>query len=150
MDGKHDLGSAPRKDDFALAIEWSNPSAYTVMLRWGNGTGWKAWNTTLPTGFKAVASTNPQNNPYLDISHMIYEFQIPKSSLNSTNIGFYVVAYNVEVKMTWQTSQETIPNTWGNLPLTSEPIPEFPAPLLMLSIALIVAVMLLRKQQSPL
>lgn len=150
VDGNHDLGSAPKKDDFALAIEWPNPNAYTSMIRWGNGTSWKAWNATLPTGFKAISSTNPQNSPYSDTAHVIYEFQIPKSSLNSTNIGFYVVAYNGNVKMTWQTSQENIPSTWGSMPLASEPIPEFPMPFLTLSAALIVAIMLLRKRKTPL
>jgi len=96
------------------------------------GTGapeWE-WDNQVPQGVEISMSMTNSNN--LSQQHEVSEFKIPFSIFPDLqdSIGFGAAAYagnGTSFKSaTWpEEYYRTIPNTWGELAVSSEPIPEF-------------------------
>lgn len=124
LDTKHDGGSSVQQDDLAVLIRWNSPSEIYPAIQWG---GWLYNWEFLPSNFEAKSSIESENNPYSNIPHVIFEFKIPKSSLNSssTTLGFlvFVICDNENIKGALPIIFDTQkPDNWGDLLLFNDSI----------------------------
>jgi hypothetical protein len=85
------------------------------------------WGNPLPSGVHIAFSTCP--SPHSAIPHEIFEFKItfaafPNQMQNA--IGFAASAYTATQLVLWPANYSAdTPTTWGELSLSSTPIPEF-------------------------
>jgi hypothetical protein len=124
LDTKHDGGSSVQQDDLAVLIRWNSPSEIYPAIQWG---GWYYNWEFLPSNFEAKSSIESENNPYSNTPHVIFEFKIPKSSLNSssTTLGFlvFVICDNENIKGALPIIFDTQkPDNWGDLLLFNDSI----------------------------
>ena len=109
-----------------------------------------------PDGFVAVGGISDQNDRYTPTPHATYEFRIPINLVGSSDIyGIYVEVYDSKSNMVYsyprdlgQISPLMIPdpNQWGVMISPDKSLPEFPLPVAILPIALLVAIYFTRSR----
>lgn len=140
-------GSTPQTDDYGFSLQWSSPTHSSLVMQKGTGTDWA---NASPAMHSAVSSTVATDDPYSSNPHVIYEFKVPLSILpqGATSIGVRLAMQNGATS-TWMVypkdSIRTTPNQWGAMELGSSPIPEFPATIPVLALALIASTYLLKR-----
>ena len=109
VDTHNDGGIIMQKDDYFLGnIYLSGENAWTVRV-WGTGskilTDLSDLNWELiseldlelePEGFLVHSSNDAENDPYSNESHMMWEFEIPKSEFESEKIRFLSFVINIK------------------------------------------------------
>lgn len=142
-------GSAPQTDDYGFSLQWSSPTHSSLVMQKGTGTDWA--NASPPT-HSAVSSTVAADDPYSSNPHVIYEFKVPLSILpqGATSIGVRLAMQNGATS-TWMVypkdSIRSTPSQWRAMEPGSSPIPEFPAIIPVLALALIVPLYLLKRSR---
>ncbi len=91
FDINNDKTDNPLQDDYILAMTWKAKYAKMNVLQ-GDGEDWISVEK-IPSGIKAATTNNPENNPYSDYPHIIYEFIIPREFFGEkSDTGFSVIA----------------------------------------------------------
>ena len=141
-------GIKPQPDDYAFLVNWLSPDQPTLVMQQGTGNG---WNDVPPLpSFSAASSMDASNDPYSAQPHMIYEFKIPKSILppdtSSVNCRLGIRDGNKNIFYAWpKGSDRDNPNTWGELELSENVIPEFSSAFLPLTLALGIPLYVLKR-----
>lgn len=124
FDTKNDGGSSFKPDDLAVLIRWNTPTEIYPAIQWG---GWINEWEFLPSDFVVQSSINGENNPYSTDPHLIFEFKIPRNSLDSSldKIGFIciLICDNENISAGFpilQTSHQ--PKDWNDLILFNQTI----------------------------
>ena len=137
IDSLHNWGNGPQSDDRRFDSTWTGGQ-----MAVGTGAAEWDWGTPLPQGVEIVMSTTNSSN--LSQEHEVSEFKIPFSifpELEDT-IGFAASAYagnstSFRLAIWPEPYYRDIPNTWGELTVSSEPIPEFEIIPLMMVIGIV-------------
>lgn len=152
IDGNNDKNITPDNDDYCFVLSLGQSSPF--VLKGGSALGAtdhfnKIENVTI-TG---VATISDQNDHYTTTPHPGYEFKIPINLFGRSDVyGFYVGIYDTISHKTYSfpedlsTNSNSIPgpSKWGEIISPDKSIPEFPWPVLALSVS-ITALILLRK-----
>jgi len=152
IDGLMDGGTAPKVDDYKVNIYGHAPTA-TVQWYKGTGTGWA--NTTTPAGFvwgEALASS-----PTTSANHYSAELKVPKSGIGAgAEIWVRVAYYDAHAGgyglQAWPPTSANTPDAWGDIPYTTEAIPEgfnFGILAVLSSIAVVAGAICIRKMAVP-
>jgi hypothetical protein len=147
IDPLHNAGNTPQPDDRYMF------STYPSGGGMGNGTGSARWNccSPLPSGVKIAISMAPSVN--LAQPHEITELQVPFSIFSEiqSTIGFGVGALNgsgvaAQLAIWPHKYYIDIPNTYGQLTVSSNPVPEFDGvwPLIVVSLSATLVILRLR------
>ncbi|MEM3574636.1 MAG: hypothetical protein QXQ76_02725, partial [Candidatus Bathyarchaeia archaeon] len=137
----HDGGSFPKSDDYRFNFLWTTPTTSKFYMWKGAGDGWQKADGKIAElvpvpGSQAASSLAP--SPRSSSPHMIYEFKIPKAifAASPETIGFAAAVWHnplrkspAEVLLTWPKDYlRDVPATWGDLTLSTVPIPELSPP----------------------
>jgi hypothetical protein len=137
IDPLHNGGNGPQSDDRRFDSTWTGGQ-----MAVGRGAAKWDWDNSLPQGVEINMSMTNSSN--LSQQHEVSEFKIPFSvfpELQNT-IGFALGAYagsGASLKLaTWPKDYyRDIPNTWGELTVSSQSIPEFEIIPLMMVIGIV-------------
>jgi len=146
FDGDESGGTAPQSGDLRIDIMGhTNLTAYA-----GSGTGWTS--TSAPTAFQWNNSLN--TSPTSGTNHWICEIKIDKVSFGIgadywLRIAYYDASNAAAGAQAWPPTSRDVPNDWGDIPYSSEAIPEglsFGVVVLLSSVAVIIGSYYLRKR----
>ena len=146
IDPLHNGGNGPQSDDRRFDSTWTGGQ-----MAVGRGAAKWDWDNSLPQGVEINMSMTNSSN--LSQQHEVSEFKIPFSvfpELQNT-IGFALGAYagsGASLKLaTWPKDYyRDIPNTWGELTVSSQSIPEFEIIPLMMIIGIVATFAILNKR----
>lgn len=144
IDSLHNGGNTPQTDD--RRFDSTYPSGGTMWV--GTGTGWNR-NNPLPSGVQMAMSIGSSTN--LAQPHEISEFQIPFSIFPGMQsvIGFAATAYTSSMLSIWpHLYYRDIPNTWGELTISPNPVPEFASIWLVVAASILAVGIIRRKKLS--
>jgi hypothetical protein len=139
LDTLHNDGNLPLSDDYRFLAYYVNRE-YTELWRYsaiGNGTVY--WDKINPLeSVQAKVNLDDGNSPYEPHPHVIGEFRIPLIIIPAETFGF---AIRLDNSSFWTTespltlhfywpgpthaNQAIDPSSWGDVSLSSTPIPEF-------------------------
>jgi len=148
IDSLHHWGNEPQSDDRRFDSTWTGGQ-----MAVGTGATEWDWDNPLPQGVEiAMSMTNSSN---LSQKHEVSEFKIPFSifpELEDT-IGFAASAYagsSTSFKFAiWpEPYYRDLPNTWGELTVSSEPIPEFEIIPFVMVIGIVATLVILKRRKT--
>jgi hypothetical protein len=147
IDPLHNGGNGPQPDDRRFDSTWTGGQ-----MAVGTGAAEWNWDNPLPQGVEIDMSVTNSSN--LSQQHEVSEFKIPFSvfpELQDT-IGFAAAAYagsSTSFKLAiWpEPHYRDIPNTWGELTVSSEPIPEFELVPFVMVIGIVATLVILNKRR---
>ncbi len=134
FDTKNDSGDRPNDDDYCfIATEGSN---VFITYRGGGDFGISDYLNKVPNpkGVKAIAGISNKFDRYTEISHAIYEFEIPTEIITRANVyGIYYAVYdaNTGKVYSWPENFDSrypyvpAPDHWGKLVSPDNSLPEF-------------------------
>ena len=146
IDPLHDGGNRPQSDDRRFDSTWTGGQ-----MAIGTGAAEWNWNSTLSQGVEIDISMT--NSSHLSQQHEVSEFKIPFSvfpELKDT-VGFAAAAYAGSdtsfMLATWQEDNLAIPNTWGELTVSSQSITEFEIVPFVMVIGIVATLVILNKRR---
>jgi hypothetical protein len=153
LDPLHNGGTVPQSDDRVFVVGTSGG-----VMNVGAGVSQWSLNNPLPEGVKVVFSMAGSSNRAQP--HEIVEFMVPFSMFSGmqSTIGFSVAAGHGSVGSSefslalWPANrQRDNPSTWGEVAMSSTPIPEFSSVWSVIAATLLVSVTLTwsRRRASP-
>jgi len=146
FDGDESGGTAPQTGDIRIDI-----TGHTTLTAYGgSGTGWTP--TSAPSTFRWNNSMN--TSPTSATNHWICEIIIDKVNFGIgadywLRIAYFDASNAAAGVQAWPPTSRDVPNDWGDIPYSSEVIPEslsFAVVVLLSSVALIVGSVYLRKR----
>jgi hypothetical protein len=138
-DQKNDGGGKPKTDDYDLILRYTDKTSYTSSVAQGTGTGWGTFNPASSLGVLSASSTDATEDPYSKTSHLMFEFQVPRSILDNstvvTSVGFFAGAQGESSSISLPRAGDyMVPNSWAQLTF-SLPVPEFRSVLIMVVVS---------------
>jgi hypothetical protein len=121
IDSKHDGGNTAGPDDVRFEAMWAGGS-----MAIGTGGSDLSWDHPLPSGVHVAFSMS--SSPNSATPHEVSEFEIPFSTFPQlqNTIGFAAAAHTPYQLAIWpHVYYVSIPSTWGELTISSTPVPEF-------------------------
>jgi len=125
FDPKNNRGTAPQLDDFGLVWGWDKTGIKTSAPGFGTGSTWKFCGTCSDLGAKVDCElgVSPSSNE----PHEIFEFRVPFNMVKQNDIISSYATVGNYVKDYWfsypQNGRYKIPDTWGYLSFSTNPIP---------------------------
>jgi hypothetical protein len=159
IDGQNDKTIIANSNDycFSIALDSNQSFVYqggsTLAL---NGYFKKISNND---GFIGIGSKSDHNDKYSKIPHTSYEFKIPLSLFERSDIyGFYVQVFDASSNRYFSWPNDTLPeksfdipspSKWGELVSPDKSIPEFKLPMLLMIPTLFLVIYFTRYLQKP-
>jgi hypothetical protein len=144
----YDGGTAPQENDWKLRIDGHGTPAWYK----GTGTGWATSASTAPDTVKINSTLTA--SPTRASPHYVYEIYFSKQAVGIPAQFAMRVAVNDAHDggsglQAWPPTSANIPNEWGDIPYSSDPIPEGLSVVVVIalsSVAVIAGSVLLRKR----
>lgn len=146
FDGDESGGTAPQVGDRRIDIV-----GHTTLIAYqGNGTGWTAWDPGATFQWKNSISTSPTSSA----PHWICEIIISKVDFGIgpdywLRVAVYDASNAAAGVQAWPPTSRDVPNDWGDIPYSMEPIPEnltFGGVVVLSSVAVLVGSYCMRKR----
>lgn len=152
LDGNNDKNITPDIDDYCFVLSLGQNSPF--VLNGGSALGaTDHFNKIKNVTITGVAAISDENDHYTTVPHPGYEFKIPINLFGRSDVyGFYLGAYDAISHKIYSFPEDLSsnsnsipsPSKWGEIISPDKSIPEFPWPVLALSVS-ITALILLRK-----
>jgi hypothetical protein len=144
------IESSPQKDDYCFLVTLGSHNPLTFQ-----GGGYLAITNNFvkvenDPGLIAVGGVSDEHDRYSSIPHASYEFKIPIKIVGRSDMyGFYAATYDAKTDKLYSWPQNATnvkfpavppPSRWGELISPDKSLPEFPYPLIMMSLCTIVII----------
>jgi hypothetical protein len=142
--------SSPQKDDYCFLVALGSHNPLTF-----HGGGYLALTNNFikienDPDLIAVGGISDEHDRYSSIPHASYEFKIPIKIVGRSDVyGFYAATYYAQADKVFSWPQNITndkfpailpPSRWGELVSPDKSLPEFPYPLIMMSLATIAVI----------
>ena len=159
IDGKNDKTLFSNSNDYCFFVALDGKQAFVYQGGSSlsiNGNFKKISNTE---GFIGIGNKSDQNDKYSKIPHTTYEFKIPITLFERSNIyGFYLLVFDASSNQYFSWPPNTFPekpfdipspSKWGELVSPDNSIPEFNLPILVMIPTLLLVIFFTRFLQKP-
>jgi len=149
------MESIPQKDDYCFLVTLGSHNPLTFQ-----GGGFLALTNDFmkienDPDLIAVGGVSDGNDRYSPTPHTSYEFKIPIKIVGRSDIyGFYVATYDAKTGKVYSWPQDVAsdrfpeipsPSKWGELISPDKSLPEFPIPLIVMSLSIILVIFISKR-----
>lgn len=152
FDTKNNQSSNPDNDDYCFLAVMGKTNGYTLQ----GGTPFPVTNHLEKIQnhieYIAIGNFSDENDRYSKVPHSTYEFKIPTEIISRSNVyGIYIEVFDSTTgkKISWPSNSQSenpqsipSPQKWGQLISIDSSLPEFPLPMLILSILMATIIVL--------